>query len=124
MPTVLLIDDSRETRRSIKRTLECHDFNVITAIHGLEALKILDQIKPDIIITDVFMPEMDGVEIISELRKLKNKIPIIVMSGSLKELYTDLGLKLGAVSALHKPFSSGELLQAINTSLPPVSAHS
>ena len=117
MKKILIIDDAAETRNSIRRTLEWNGFAVAQAGNGIEALDVLKNTDVDVIITDVFMPEMEGIETIRHLRAEHPEVPIIVMTGALNEVYVHIGVKLGAVCGLSKPFSTEELLTAIDTAI-------
>ena len=88
--------------------------------NGRAALAEIDRHPPDLILTDIVMPDCDGVELILALRQRRNSIPIIAMSGGRRtsDLYLDTAARLGAATVLHKPFPSSELLTAIANLLP------
>ena len=117
MTKLLLIDDAEDARNSIRRTLECNGFDVLPACHGKEGLQLLADHTVDVILTDVFMPEMEGLETIRHIREAYPNIPIVVMTGSLNDIYKEIGIKLGAVCGLSKPFNTNELLTALDHAL-------
>ncbi len=93
-----------------------NNFNVFEASNGLEALEISNQIKPDLIISDILMPEMDGWEFIEKFKKNKSNknIPVIFLSALSENMNLRRGMNLGADDYLVKPFSTKDLLQSIN----------
>ena len=118
MAKILVIDDVKEVADSIRRFLEMRDHTVCIAENGLHGLRLYESFKPDLIITDVFMPEMEGLETILAIREIDKEIPVIVISGA-EDLYVETGLKFGAICALVKPFSHEHLDSALQFSLPP-----
>jgi CheY-like chemotaxis protein len=84
MPAVaLVVDDSMLIRYTVCRSLEKRGFTVESATNGVEALQILERVRPDVIVTDMQMPKMSGSELITELKKSSDtaKIPIIIVAG-------------------------------------------
>jgi CheY-like chemotaxis protein len=114
--SILLVDDNDEVRLSVAMTLELENFTVHTAEHGREALELLRSVTPDLILSDVNMPEMDGVELYLELKKdpLLAQIPIIFITAS--EIPPDLQSegKESGEEFLLKPFDAGLLLNLID----------
>jgi CheY-like chemotaxis protein len=82
MKTILLVEDEILLREGVQETLEVHGYTVIGAADGVEALDWLLQTEVSLIITDLVMPNMNGVEFIEELRTKYPKLPVIVASGS------------------------------------------
>lgn len=119
MAKILIVEDEDELRNAIRRTLEINGYEVTTAEEGRKALMLIEKDKPDLVLTDIFMPGMEGLETIQKLAGAHPGLPIVVMTGSLDRLFLDLGLKFGAVHGLNKPFSTDELLIAIDESLEP-----
>jgi len=117
---VLVIDDDPRVRRGIARVLQVEGFEMVEAGNGLEAMAIFEADPPDLVITDINMPEMDGYEVIRALRELKAGVPVIAMSGG-GQMPRDIILNsaglLGAVQTLGKPFLIEELSQAIERAL-------
>ena len=116
MAKILVIDDVKEVTDSIRRFLELRDHTVCTAENGLDGLRLYKSFNPDLIITDVYMPEMEGLETIRAIREIDKDIPMIVISGA-EDLYVETGLKFGAICALSKPFEPEYLESAIQFSL-------
>ena len=120
MSLILLIEDDKELRSMLRTALVRKDFNVIEADNGKEALI---QFKPgitDLVITDLIMPEEDGLEVIMKIREKKPGIKIIAISGGGKAgpgSYLNLAKALGADAVFSKPFSIGELVSKIESLL-------
>lgn len=117
MAKIVVIDDVDEVRAAIRRILERNGNEVIEAKNGRHGLKAIQQHAPHLIITDILMPDMEGLETIQTLMKNKSKIPIIAITASKDTPYLKIALKLGAVAGMYKPFSSQELLGAVNHAL-------
>ncbi|MDZ7615089.1 MAG: response regulator [Flavobacteriaceae bacterium] len=107
---VLLIEDNSDIRKFITEQLE-DQYHVITASNGKEGIKYAEKFVPDLIITDVMMPEMDGITMVKVLRKneLTNHIPIIMLTGKVMQEDKMEGLETGIDAYLTKPFSVSEL---------------
>lgn len=122
MARILLIDDDALLRDTVAQMLEL-DHHVITeACNGREGLARFQPGHHDLVLTDVLMPEMDGAELISELRKHHPGLPIIAMSGGRRVLSPTFNLQTaslaGATSQLAKPFSRQQLQQAVQQACP------
>ena len=116
--TILIVDDHPEIRYYIRQVLE-HDFQVVEASHGLEAIDLLKNKSIDVIITDLMMPWMDGFELIGALNEndqLK-QIPLLVVSARISEETKEKVLSLGINEYLQKPFQKKELLLRIENLL-------
>ncbi|MGD1087278.1 MAG: ATP-binding protein [Verrucomicrobiota bacterium] len=109
-PVVLVADDEPDMRRFLKAELN-KDYNVIEAADGLQALEKTEQFLPDIILLDMMMPGMDGLEVCQELRRREAtvNIPVIILTARADEETKFDALQLGANDFLAKPFSSIEL---------------
>jgi YesN/AraC family two-component response regulator len=106
--TLLVVDDEEGIRSALLILLEDYGYYVITAEDGREALDKLNHVKVDLVITDILMPEMDGLELIANLRKLNPEIRCLAVSGG-DPTYLKVGEYLGADRILEKPFSKDEL---------------
>ncbi len=104
---ILVVDDSSTVRKFVSVSLSMQGFKVITAGDGMDALEKLPAEKPDLIITDLNMPNMDGFEFIRTLRENPDyqDIPVIILTSLSDKTNKELGLKSGAHSYLIKPFS-------------------
>ena len=112
MARILVVDDDQAIRSSLARFLGRLDHEVVQAGDGREALRVMEKASPDLVITDINMPEMDGIEIIATLLEIGDDVPVIAMSGGGlvdKELLLDNAGALGAVSTIEKPFGLEEL---------------
>ncbi len=116
MATVLLVDDEVELRTGLTAFLRGCGYDVRIAADGREAIAALRESPVDVVVTDINMPDMDGIEIISALQEAASDIPVIAMSGGGlldKSFLLDSAQALGAVMALEKPFAPTELRDAI-----------
>ncbi len=114
--TVLVVDDEKSLRDFVRRNLEVRQFNVLVAANGLEALAQFQRHTIDLVILDVMMPYMDGLETIRRIRK-QSLVPIIVLSALGEESDKIQALNLGADDYLTKPFGVGELLARVQAVL-------
>ena len=118
MATILLIDDEAEVRMLFQIVLEGAGYHVLTAESGPDGLRLLQHKEVDLILVDIFMPEMDGLEIIQLLHKSRPACKIIAMSGDSWEWnYLDTAKHLGAHNTLKKPLNPQELLEAVSLQL-------
>jgi len=118
MATILLIDDEEQVRMLFQVALEGAGYRVLTAENGKHGLRLLERQEVDVMLVDLLMPDMDGLELIPLLRKTRPAIKIIAISGGSGEWdYLDAAKSLGAHATLKKPFSFQELLQAVATQL-------
>ena len=108
-PLILVIEDDKAVRTLITTTLKAHDYRFIEAVNGETAILAATSHNPDIILLDLGLPDMDGVEIISQVRMWSN-VPIIVISARSEDSDKIGALDAGADDYLTKPFSVDELL--------------
>jgi CheY-like chemotaxis protein len=117
---ILLVDDNDDARVTVARILEMSGYTVVQAENAKAASALLKQQNPDLVITDIFMPEGDGFEMLNELRVREPSIPVIAMSGGGTQEGLDvlaLAGRLGAKKVLYKPFARKQLLEAITEAL-------
>ncbi len=119
MVKVLIVDDSQTLRQTVLELLTQQGIKVIEANDGLEAQKKLQDIVPDLVITDLIMPQMNGYEL---CRWIKNnpsteKVPVLICSTKSEEFDRYWGMKQGADAYLTKPFQPAELLKTIKVLL-------
>jgi CheY-like chemotaxis protein len=115
MAKILLVDDSDSIRAMLAQALRGAGHEVITAVNGKEGIRLLTSARPALVVSDIFMPEADGLELIVALRGLPHRPPVIAMSsmtGNLDMLRSAKGL--GAAITLRKPFPPQELLRAVD----------
>lgn len=115
-PIVLVVDDEKSLRDFVRRNLEVRGFDVLTASNGLEALAHFNTNNVDLVILDVMMPRMDGLETIRRIRQ-SSLVPIIVLSALGEENDKIHALNMGADDYLTKPFGVGELLARLQAVL-------
>ncbi len=108
--TVLVVDDEKNTREGLRWALEGPDVEVITAANGLEALELLRQYPVDLVITDLRMPELDGMELLKRIRLEMPEIPVIILTGHGSVENAVEAMKDGAVDYLQKPVNIDELM--------------
>ena len=113
---VLVVDDEPQILRFLKPSLGAAGYDVIAAINGAAALKAAATQAPDIILLDLGLPDMDGKDVIAELRTW-SKVPIIVLSARDREAEKIAALDLGADDYVNKPFGIGELMARLRTAL-------
>ena len=114
--TVLTVDDEPRFVRLIEANLTAADYQVLTATGGQEALDIIVENKPDLVLLDVMMPEMDGFEVLDRIREFSN-IPVIMLTAKGEEADRVEGLNRGADDYVVKPFSANELLARVKAVL-------
>lgn len=111
---VLVVDDEPEVRLVLSEFLESRGFEVVTAESGAKALAIVDEVSPQVVLLDVTMPEMDGVETLKRLTALKPGLPIIMVTANADVDVTSKLLALGAADYIPKPFDLDYLGQAVS----------
>lgn len=115
-PNILVVEDDRPIRNLIITTLETQNYKYITADNGTRAIQAATSCKPDIILLDLGLPDMDGVDVIKKVRSW-SVIPIIVISARSEDKDKILALDAGADDYLTKPFSVEELLARLRSTL-------
>jgi two-component system KDP operon response regulator KdpE len=106
---VLVVDDERAIRRYLRTALEAQGYTVYEAVNGMEALGSAAGVRPDLIILDLGLPDLDGVEVTRRIREW-TQVPIIILSVRDQEQDKIEALDVGADDYLTKPFSTGELM--------------
>ncbi|MDB5078713.1 MAG: response regulator transcription factor [Chloroflexi bacterium] len=113
---ILVVDDELPTLRILKRNLTGYGYEVVTASDGLEALRLVEESLPDLMLLDITMPNMNGLEVTRQVRRW-NQLPIIVVSALGEENQKVEALELGADDYLTKPFGMNELVARIKVAL-------
>jgi chemosensory pili system protein ChpA (sensor histidine kinase/response regulator) len=118
--TVLVVDDSITVRRVTQRLLQREGIRVVLAQNGLEALEKLKTVRPDLILSDIEMPHMDGFDLIRSVRADPSSadIPFIIISSRVGQKHRDIALALGVNHYLGKPYSEEALLALVHTYSP------
>lgn len=114
--SILVVEDDKAIRNFISATLDIHSYNCFTAENGEQAMILATSHKPDIIILDLGLPDIDGVDIIKKIRAWSN-CPIIVVSARSEDKDKIEALDSGADDYLTKPFSVDELLARIRVAI-------
>jgi len=120
MTRILLVDDDDLSRGAVHRMLERAGYSVHSTGQGSQAIVRYKTERADLVITDLIMPETDGLEIIQELRRIDPKVRILAISGGGRvdaEEYLSVARKFGASEILSKPFTGPELKQAVERAL-------
>lgn len=115
--TVLVVDDDADVLASLQRGLRLSGFTVITAVDGGEALAVVSQRSPDVVVLDINMPVLDGASVVKALRAMGNDVPICVLSARSSVDDRISGLESGADDYLTKPFVLAELVARIRAML-------
>ena len=113
-PLVLILDDHRQVLRFIEINLKLRGFEVITTTSGEEALAIIGEKRPDILLLDIIMPGIDGLEVLRRLRSF-SQLPVIAFSASI--INYNEAMKLGANAFMSKPFNVNDLVDKIKSIL-------
>ncbi|ASI36816.1 MULTISPECIES: response regulator YycF [unclassified Exiguobacterium] len=113
---ILVVDDEQPIADILKFKLEKEGYSVAVANDGVEALEKVEEFKPDLILLDIMLPLMDGMEVCREVRKTL-ETPIIMLTAKDSEIDKVLGLELGADDYVTKPFSSRELLARVKANM-------
>ena len=116
MTKILVVDDDKNLLEVIKYNLVNEGYSVVIAENGTQAVEKARQEKPDLIILDVMLPEIDGLEVCRILRK-EMSIPILMLSAKIDEIDKVVGLELGADDYIGKPFSVRELMARVRATL-------
>ncbi|HZP25475.1 MAG TPA: response regulator transcription factor [Dehalococcoidia bacterium] len=115
-PMVLAVDDEPGILRLIKLELSSQGFRVITVGTGEEALRVIEEQRPDVLLLDIMMPEMTGMEVMRKLREMSN-MPVLLITGKDSDADKVTGLEMGADDYIVKPFSPEELAARVRAVL-------
>ena len=116
-PAVLIIDDEEGIRESLSGIFEDEGYTVFTASSGEEALKVLKEQSPDLIMLDVWLPGIDGIQTLKEIKNMKPDLPVIIISGHGNIELAVKATKTGAYDFLEKPLSLERVLLAAKRAL-------
>lgn len=118
---VLVVEDTPAVLMSVRAILGAGGFDVVEATNGRAALDLLEEQTFDLVVSDVWMPEMDGIALLKTLRERQIDVPVVIISGGSPqaplEMTAPLADTFGAHAVLYKPFESAELLEAVNDAL-------
>ncbi len=119
MKKILVVDDKLEVVELVTATLEGEGYQIISAFDGREAIEKIGKEKPDLVLLDIVMPKMDGLEVLAKAKKdpQTKHIPIIILTAKGQKLDEDKGRRLGAAGYIIKPFSPSHLLRKIEETM-------
>ena len=117
--TVMVVDDSITMRRVASKLLERHNYEVVTAKDGVDALARLQDVRPDVMLLDIEMPRMDGFELATHMQNEENYsgIPIIMITSRTGEKHRDRAFEIGVANYMGKPYQEDELIENIQSAL-------
>ncbi|GAB6095780.1 sigma-54 dependent transcriptional regulator [Desulfatiferula olefinivorans] len=116
-PTLLIVDDEPSILSSLKGLLTDEGFEVITAANGYECLKTIETEYPDLVLLDIWMPGIDGIETLKEIKKIHPRLPVIMISGHGTIETAVTATRFGAFNFIEKPISIDKVIVAINNAL-------
>jgi DNA-binding NtrC family response regulator len=115
-PLILICDDEEGIRESFKLILE-DNYDLRFATNGLEALEQLKTLNPALMLLDIKMPKAHGLDILKQVKKMKPSLPVIIVTGYQSVEMAQEALRLGAMDYIPKPFSPGEILKIISSTI-------
>ncbi len=115
-PTILVIDDEQNILNIVAAYLQVEGYNVVTALDGPGGLRAARSLKPDLVVLDVMLPGMDGIELLQKLRR-ESDVYVILLTARSEETDKVIGLSVGADDYLTKPFSPRELVARVKAAL-------
>lgn len=116
MYNILICDDEKDIVSALKIYLANDDYNLLEAYNGKQALEVIDREEIHLILLDIMMPEIDGIQVLAQMRETKN-IPVIFLTAKGEDTDKILGLNLGADDYVTKPFNPVELLARVKSQL-------
>jgi len=117
MARILVVDDEIAIVDLLKSFLEDKEHKVFTAYDGVEALEITKRERPHLILLDIYLPKMDGIQVLKAVREFDDTIGIIIMTGVREKDVAQEALQLGAFDYINKPFDFDYLARALDTKL-------
>lgn len=114
--SILLVDDDEKIRNMLAMFFKKENFTVTEAANGMEAIRLVEQVKPQMVILDLMMPVVDGIETCKQIRKFSN-VPIIMLTAKTEDEDRILGLEIGADDYVTKPFSPLEVVARVKAVL-------
>lgn len=107
---ILYVEDELFLGKIVKETLESKGFEVFMETNGLQALSLFTSVQPDICVIDIMLPGLDGFELVKEMRKVNQKVPVIFLTAKVQTEDVVKGFKIGGNDYMRKPFSIEELI--------------
>ena len=113
MALILVVDDEEVMRALVQEVLESAGHSVVASESARKALRLCNQQCFDLVITDIVMPEMDGLQLVQELQKVYVDLPILLVSGAMNPDFERVARQLGVVATLGKPWTAVELTSTV-----------
>ena len=117
MPKVLIVDDSLFMRNHLARLLGEHGYETVLAENGREAVKMYRSVRPDVVLMDITMPQMNGMDALAEIRQLDLRARVVMLTALDQQLVAARAVHMGAKDFLVKPVTSARLLLAVQKAL-------
>jgi len=117
MGSIVFVESDERIRHIARCMLEKHDFTVYEAESGQDGIDLIKKFQPDLVITDLFTPQLGGIEIIRHARERRPELPVIAICRFKEAPYLKVAKHLGAFSGLCKPFNESELLTVVQDAL-------
>ena len=114
---ILLIEDDKFIHESLKEFLELEDFSVTSAFNGKEAEKIYRDLSPDVVFSDVMMPDYDGFYALEQIKKINPKSIVVMITGDVRSETINMLGQLGADAIIYKPFDMKVIIKTVNNLL-------
>jgi two-component system, chemotaxis family, chemotaxis protein CheY len=114
---ILVVDDSNLSRRTMRGILESQGYQIIEAQDGMTAIERYFLEKPDLVMLDIVMTGMQGLEVLEKLRKLDNQARVIIATADLQTFTHQLAMEAGAVGVVNKPFTTTAVVTVVNNVL-------
>ena len=114
MTRILVIEDEPDMRFGLEHNLRFEGYDVVCAEDGMKGLELAKSMNPDLILLDIMLPGMSGMDVLQKLRKEKNRVPVILVTAKSQEMDKIIGFHTGADDYVTKPFSVKELLARIS----------
>jgi chemosensory pili system protein ChpA (sensor histidine kinase/response regulator) len=123
LPKVLIVDDSLSVRSSLSQLMSDGGYQVVTARDGLEAVNMLEQEAPDVVLTDLEMPRMNGLDLVGYIRNSAqwNPLPVVMITSRTMAKHRQQAEQAGVNSYITKPFTEDEVLASVDRQLSPIS---
>ncbi len=114
---ILIVDDSALSRRTLRRILEAAGYEVVEAVDGMAALEVYFLEKPVLVLLDLVMKGMYGLDVLGKLREMDPKVLVVVASADIQSSTRKMAEEAGALSFIHKPFVSEQVIAAVEAAL-------
>ncbi len=118
MQSILIIEDSANIRKLIRKILETDGYRVVEAENGAEGTRLVSSERPDCVILDLIMPDINGLKILRDSLR-GSKIPVVIVTAHIQDSISEQCMELGAASVVNKPFTKDELRYAVKKALSP-----